>query len=351
MSEQDEDFAAMFEASIKAKRGSSAARPSTARSSASARTWPSSSIGGKSEAQIDLDELKDDEGDVEVSVGDRIQAVVVSTAGGIRSRARACATPRRSASSRTPTEAGLAGRRQGREGGEGRLRGAHRPRSAPSARCRKSTSCAPRTRRCTSASVYAFRIIEYKEGGRNLVVSRRAQLEEEQQRSAAEVRESIVPGAVLHGRVASVREFGAFVDLGGGIQGLLHVSDMGWSRVTHPASWWPPAIEITVKVLRVDEATAEDLARPEAAAATIRGRRSAIDLRGRPGAHRPRHAGRRFRRVRRARAGHRRAGARVDVPADRAAGRMDEPVAAGHDRRRSRSSASTRRRSGSASRS
>jgi len=75
--------------------------------------------------------------------------------------------------------------------------------------------------------VYTFRIIEYKEGGRDLVVSRRALLEEEQRASAAEVRRSIVVGAVLKGRVISVRDFGAFVDLGGGIQGLLHVSEMG----------------------------------------------------------------------------------------------------------------------------
>src|SRR5437762_3297239 len=77
--------------------------------------------------------------------------------------------------------------------------------------------------------VYTFRIIEYKDGGKNLVVSRRAVLEDEQRASAAEIRRSIVPGAVVTGRVTSVRDFGAFVDLGGGIQGLLHVSEMGWS--------------------------------------------------------------------------------------------------------------------------
>ncbi len=64
--------------------------------------------------------------------------------------------------------------------------------------------------------VYAFRILEYKEGGRNLVVSRRALLEEAQRASAAEIRRSIVVGAVVTGRVTSVREFGAFVELGAG---------------------------------------------------------------------------------------------------------------------------------------
>jgi small subunit ribosomal protein S1 len=103
--------------------------------------------------------------------------------------------------------------------------------------------------------VYTFRIIEYKDGGKNLVVSRRALLEEEQRASAAEVRQSIVVGAVLTGRVTSVRDFGAFVDLGGGIQGLLHVSEMGWSRVADPSKVVSAGEEITVKVLRVDEAT------------------------------------------------------------------------------------------------
>src|SRR5437773_6661565 len=103
--------------------------------------------------------------------------------------------------------------------------------------------------------VYAFRIIEYKEGGRNLIVSRRALLEEEQRAGAAELRRSIVPGAVMTGRVTSVVEFGAFVDLGSGVQGLLHASEMGWSRVADPSQVVKPGDEITVKVLRVDEAT------------------------------------------------------------------------------------------------
>jgi small subunit ribosomal protein S1 len=77
---------------------------------------------------------------------------------------------------------------------------------------------------------YAFRVTEYKDGGKSIVVSRRKQLEEEQQAAAGAVRASIVPDAVLAGRVVSVLDYGAFVDLGGGIQGLLHVSDMSWSR-------------------------------------------------------------------------------------------------------------------------
>ena len=57
----------------------------------------------------------------------------------------------------------------------------------------------------------------------------------------------------MTGRVTSVREFGAFVDLGAGVQGLLHVSEMAWSRVSDPAEIVKAGEEITVKVLRVDE--------------------------------------------------------------------------------------------------
>ena len=101
--------------------------------------------------------------------------------------------------------------------------------------------------------VYAFRIIEFKEGGRNLVVSRRALLQEAQQADAATLRQSIVPGAVMKGPVASVRDFGAFVDLGAGVQGLVHVSEMGWARVSDPAKLLTPGQELEVKVLRVEQ--------------------------------------------------------------------------------------------------
>ena len=100
---------------------------------------------------------------------------------------------------------------------------------------------------------YTFRIIEYKEGGKDLVISRRALIEEEEREQEVEVRKTIVPGADLPGRIASVRPYGAFVDLGGGIQGLLHVSEMGWSRVSDPTKVVQPGDSVTVRVLGVDD--------------------------------------------------------------------------------------------------
>jgi len=60
---------------------------------------------------------------------------------------------------------------------------------------------------------------------------------------------------VLTGRVTSVRDYGAFIDLGAGVQGLLHVSEMGWSRIADPTQVVRPGDEVTVKVLRVDDDT------------------------------------------------------------------------------------------------
>ena len=82
MSDQEEDFAAMFEASVKARqfhRGQTIEGTIVAFGPKVAFV----NVGGKGEAEIDLAELKDADGDVEVSVGDRIQAMVVSTSGGI----------------------------------------------------------------------------------------------------------------------------------------------------------------------------------------------------------------------------------------------------------------------------
>jgi small subunit ribosomal protein S1 len=211
-------------------------------------------VGGKSEAEIDVEELKDAEGDVEVSVGDRITAIVVSTSGGIvlsRRGVRNAATQRELEDA---FQAGLAV--EGKV--ENVVKGGYEVRIARErAFCPLSQIDTVRTADPAAhvGHVYAFRIIEYKEGGKNVVVSRRKHLEDEQRASAADLRQSIVPGAVLTGRVASVLDFGAFVDLGAGIQGLLHVSEMSWSRAATPGAIVAPGDEITVKVLRVDEAT------------------------------------------------------------------------------------------------
>jgi small subunit ribosomal protein S1 len=253
VSDQEEDFAALFEASVKARR---LERGQTIEGTivAFGADVAFVSVGGKSEAQIDLAELKDDDGDIEVAVGDRIHAVVVSTSGGVtlsRKGVRNAATQREL---ETAFEAGLAvqGKVESVNKGGYEVRLARERAFCPLSQIDIVRTADPATH---VGKTYSFRILEYKEGGKSIVVSRRALLEQEQQAKAEEVRTSIVPGAVLPGRVVSVRDFGAFVDLGGGIQGLLHVSEMSWSRATTPGEIVASGDQITVKVLRVDEGT------------------------------------------------------------------------------------------------
>ena len=208
-------------------------------------------VGAKSEATIALGELKNHDGVLEAKVGDRIHATVVSTTGGLTLSRR---LQRGAASAQQLEDAFRAGLPV--EGKVDKIVKAGYDVSVAGQRAFCPQSQIDELREIDPlvhvGRVYTFKIVEYKEGGQKFVVSRRRLLEEEQQARAAAVRQSIVPDAVVTGRVVSVRDFGAFVDLGGGVQGLLHASEMGWSR-SDPSQVVKPGEEITVKVIRVED--------------------------------------------------------------------------------------------------
>jgi small subunit ribosomal protein S1 len=99
----------------------------------------------------------------------------------------------------------------------------------------------------------AFRITKF-EGGKhtNLVVSRRELLEEERRAKAIELRAKVVPGANLPGVVTSLQTYGAFIDLGG-VEGMVHISEIAFERVRHPSDVLSVGQQVEVAVLRVDE--------------------------------------------------------------------------------------------------
>jgi ribosomal protein S1 len=88
----------------------------------------------------------------------------------------------------------------------------------------------------------------------NLVVSRRAVLEREREEKRKEQLEKIQPGDLLEGIVRSVKDFGAFVDLGG-LEGLIHVSKLSWERIKHPSEVIEPGQKVKVKVDKIDPQT------------------------------------------------------------------------------------------------
>ena len=97
-----------------------------------------------------------------------------------------------------------------------------------------------------------FKIVEIDRQRNNVVLSRKQVLEEEYISAKEEVFQSIKEGTVLPGVVRRITDFGAFVDIGSGVEGLLHVSEMAWSRVKHPSDVVKENDEIQVMVLNVD---------------------------------------------------------------------------------------------------
>ena len=207
-------------------------------------------VGGKGEAWIDRAELADADGQLRVKVGDEVEATVVSTGDEIRlshklrQGAQAREALAMAAQTGVPVEGKVAGViKGGYEVTVGGLR----------AFCPFSQMD---LRRADSEQEYVgrvleFRVTRYAEGGRNLVLSRRALLEEQAALAAVETRKKIVPDAVLPGTVVSLADFGAFVDLGG-VQGLVPMSELSHGRVERAGDRLRVGETVTVKVLRLD---------------------------------------------------------------------------------------------------
>jgi len=98
---------------------------------------------------------------------------------------------------------------------------------------------------------FDFKIIKLNKARRNIVVSRRAVLEEERERMRQELMKELEEDQVREGVVKNITDFGAFIDLGG-LDGLLHITDMSWGRVGHPSDMVSVGDRIRVKVLNYD---------------------------------------------------------------------------------------------------
>jgi len=227
-------------------------------------------LGGKAEAVMDVANLKDADGNVTVAVGDPLEAVVASidadtgalTLGSRHGRQlHGSAELEEAFRQGLPVEGHITGTTKG--GLEVQVAG-HRafcPASQADIRFIEDLSTLV-GERC------AFRVTKY-EGGRrlNLVVSRRALLEEEQAARAVETRTQLKEGAVLTGTVTGMKDFGAFIDLGG-VEGMVHVSELALGRVRHPEEVLAIGQQVEVSVLRIEQT--DNPKRPEKIALSIR---------------------------------------------------------------------------------
>ncbi|MGB7229336.1 MAG: 30S ribosomal protein S1, partial [Candidatus Acidiferrales bacterium] len=96
------------------------------------------------------------------------------------------------------------------------------------------------------------RVLKLNRKRGNVVVSRRAILEEEQKKQRSALADSLNEGAVVTGKVKNITDYGVFVDLGG-LDGLLHISDLVWGRITHPSEAVSAGQEIQVQILKFDK--------------------------------------------------------------------------------------------------
>ena len=202
------------------------------------------SYGGPSEAVMAAAELEG------LDVGDTVEGTVVRTSPDIRiSRklARGKATLdqlRQMYENRLPVEGKVAGRNKG--GFDINISGLR-------AFCPLSQIALGKIENPDTfiGQSFEFRVTELSDDGRRIVVSRAALLKEQNAARAEETRKAIAPGAELTGTVKTLTPFGAFIDLGG-IDGLLHVSEMSRRRVTDPKEFVSVGQQVRVKVIKVE---------------------------------------------------------------------------------------------------
>jgi small subunit ribosomal protein S1 len=259
MAEQDDDFAKMFaESERDAPRGKKRPRvgdPITGKVISIGKDTVFVDLGGKAEGSLERAQVSDPEGKLLVKVGDTIEArVVADTGGALTLRMKVGRGPEARAELQQAFELGMPVEGNVTEVVKGGV-------SVDVAGVRGFCPASQLdVRFIDDLATYigqrlTFRITRYEP--RNLVLSRRVLLEEDNARRATETRKRLEPGAVLRGKVVGFKPFGAFIDLGG-IEGMLHISELGYARVEKPEDVLSLGQEVDVAVLKIEPAAKGD---------------------------------------------------------------------------------------------
>ncbi len=209
--------------------------------------------GLKSESTIPLEQFRDERGAVEVNVGDEVEVALDTVEDGFgatklsREKAKRAKAWRRleEAFEESETITGII---------NGKVKGGFTVEIADIRAFLPGSLVDVRPVRDTSyleGKPLEFKVIKLDRRRNNVVVSRRAVVEEESSAERDALLENLQEGAVVKGVVKNLTDYGAFVDLGG-IDGLLHITDMAWKRVKHPTEVVNVGDEIEVKVLKFD---------------------------------------------------------------------------------------------------
>ncbi|TBO34419.1 30S ribosomal protein S1 [Aquabacterium lacunae] len=247
-----ESFAALFEESLQ-RANMRTGEVITAEVVALDHNFVVVNAGLKSEAYVPIDEFKNDQGEIEVQVGDFVSVAVDAIENGYGDTILSRDKAKRLASwlsLETALESGdfVTGTVNGKvKGGLTVLVNGIRaflPGSLLDTRPVKDMSP-------FEGKTMEFKVIKLDRKRNNVVLSRRAVVEASMGEERAKLMETLREGAIVAGVVKNITEYGAFVDLGG-IDGLLHITDMAWRRVRHPSEVVTVGQELTAKVLKFD---------------------------------------------------------------------------------------------------
>lgn len=209
-------------------------------------------LGGKSEGVVDLGEFTDKEGNVTVKTGDSIEAFFVTVQNGIRKLTTLIGGYSAVTLNgiRDASEAGLPVNGEVRREVKGGFEI-----SVGGVRCFCPFSQIDlkggREGGVYLGVTFPFKVLEYKENGKNIVLSRKALLDQERIEKLEKFKTTIAVGMEMSVTVVSLQKFGAFVDLGG-IDGLIPLSELAWERVLNPGDLLSIGQNVTVRIISID---------------------------------------------------------------------------------------------------
>jgi small subunit ribosomal protein S1 len=250
--DREEDFAQLFEESSKTSQRFEPGQKIKSRIAGISGDFAYLDLGGKSEAVIDLKEFLNENGECSIKEGDEVESFFVSYENGLKkftTLIRGYSTLslngiRDAYEASIPVNGKVTAELKGGfEVQVGKVR----------CFCPFSQIDLRGTREAESyiGQRFSFMVLEYKENGRNIILSRRVLLEEDQEKQRKVFKESLTPGMDMTGKVKSIQKFGVFVDIGG-IDGLIPLSELSWSKGEKPADLFNVGDEVTVRIINIE---------------------------------------------------------------------------------------------------
>ena len=249
--EEGGDFAALFESSFSENVKLEPGQLVEAEIVRVSKEWVFLDLGGKSEGALASSELIGDDGVITVKEGDTVSAYYLANEQG----QKLFTTKVGGAAARAHMENAFANGIPVEGEVKAEIKGGFEIKIGKSVRgfCPYSQIALRRVNDSEAliGQTFNFRIIEFKEAGRNIILSRRSILEEQQQELKEKLKDVLEVGQVIDGEITSIRDFGAFVDIGG-VEGLLPISEISYTRIKDIRTVLEEGQRVSVAIQKLD---------------------------------------------------------------------------------------------------